>query len=71
MKEKIIDFCLFIGGTFLSVLSLAGGYYSRGGRDMFMGYNTSSGFKDWSIITLAIGISMIAFGFLRRSWRKK
>lgn len=71
-KDKIYDVIFFIGGTFLAIVSLAGGYYSSGGTDIvFGGYSSSAGFSSWAVITLAIGISMIVMGFLRRSWRKQ
>lgn len=32
---------------------------------------SSSGFSSGAVIAMAIGISMIVLGFLRRSWNKK
>lgn len=75
--DKIIELILFIGGTFIFVVSLSGGYYSRGGSNSLFkspfssGFSSSSGFEVWSVIGMAIGISMIVFGFLRRSWNKQ
>lgn len=78
-RDKIIELVLFVGGTFIFVVSLTGGYYNYSKDDsnslfespFSSGYSSSSGFKVWSVIGMAIGISMIVLGFLRRSWSKK
>jgi len=72
-KGKILDAIFFVGGTFISMISLTGGFYSYGGGDLLgIGFSSSgrSGFKLWSVIGMAIGVSMIVFGLLRRSWNK-
>lgn len=70
-KNRRIELILFVGGTFLFMVNLTGGYYSRGGSDFLGGYSSSSGFRWWANLGMAIGISMIVYGFLRKSWRKK
>jgi hypothetical protein len=70
-KNRRIELILFVGGAFLFIVNLTGGYYSRGGSDIFNGYSSSSGFRLWAIFGMAIGISMIVYGFLRRSWNKQ
>jgi uncharacterized membrane protein YedE/YeeE len=69
MKNKIYDVILFVGGAFIFTISLTGGY--SGGAILRGGISRSTGFVFWSIIGMAIGVSMIVFGFLRRSWNKK
>ncbi len=69
-KGKILDAIYFVGGAFIFMISLTGGYYNRGGSGL-IGYSSGSGFRLWSIIGMAIGICMIVFGFLRRSWDKQ
>ncbi len=69
-KGKILDAIYFVGGAFICMISLTGGYYNLSGSG-FIGYSSGSGFRLWSVIGMAVGICMIVFGFLRRSWAKK
>ena len=70
-RNRLIEITLFVGGTFIFVICLTGGYYNRGGTDFFGIHSSSSGFRLWSIIGMAIGICMIVYGILRRTWKDK
>jgi hypothetical protein len=72
-REKLFELILFVGGSFVFIISLTGGFYSYGGGDpLGIGFSSGgrSGFRTWSIFGMAIGISMLVYGFLRRSWKK-
>jgi hypothetical protein len=69
MKNKIYDILFFIGGAFLFIISLTGGY--TGGAVRRDGISSGAGFEPWSVIGMAIGVSMIVLGFLRLSWNRK
>jgi hypothetical protein len=59
MKNKIYDVIFFVGGAFIVVYSL------------FAGQMPLGGFSDWWGGAIAVGVSLIVIGFLRRSWNKK
>lgn len=69
-REKLVESILFVGGAFVFIISLTGGYYNYSGTGI-IGFSGGSGFKAWGVIGMAIGISMVVFGLLRKSWNKK
>ena len=60
MKNKIYDVIFFVGGAFIVVYSLVAGHNAFSG-----------GFRNWAGGAIAVGVSLIVIGFLRRSWNKK
>lgn len=64
MNNKIYDLVLFVGGTALTLLGFFGTI--RYGQLFHYGATVW-----YDILFMIIGVSMIVFGFVRRSWDKK
>lgn len=65
MKNKIIDIICFVGGTFLFIITLFNYHtYGRNGDGNIY-------YSNFQIILLAVGVSLVVFGFLIRKWRKE
>lgn len=64
MKNKVYDMILFVGGTGITLLGFFG--------TLHMGIFFSPYSNNWyDILFMIIGVSMIVFGFVRRSWNEK
>jgi hypothetical protein len=71
MKDKIFDVILFVGGVVIILVGVFSTYGYWFGTSP-TGYLFHPDSTNWSNFTLMIiGVAMIVFGFVRRSWRKK
>ena len=66
MNNKVYDVLFFVGGSALTLLGFFT-TYNESSENFFNRYKT-----DWyDFLFIIVGISMIVFGFVRRSWGKK
>ncbi len=71
-RERFLDIVFFIGGSFFSIIALAGIFYTYEIRQfLFLNFVYPQNIIGWSFIILAISISLIIYGFLRRNWKKQ